>query len=296
MQKFRIFAFGSNLHQEDLERWFRQHRLPPPRIEQLRPAWCPDHEPVYHLYAAGRAGGVLDIRAADRGQLAPGGLFETDSETLRGLDRKEGTPFVYECRTVTVLTADGEEHEALTYQVHPRRQQARHIAPDGYYRTIVKLGLEELGHDATPMEQAAEGQPVTPSVTGLFVYGTLKTGECREHALAAYADGARQPAQIPGRLVHLGSYPGLLPPTRPEEQVHGEYVPLSQLPAALTVADEIEDFVAYGFPGNLYARRLVTTRLADGATRLAWTYYYLGDTSQALRVDGGRWSADSYGT
>lgn len=283
-----LFAFGSNLNLNDLESWFHRNDLTAPRILKTTPAWCPDYEPVYHYYSSGRQGGALDLREAP-GQLTPGALLQVDEDTLQAIDRKEGAGSYYQRHTVTVLTANGRKHQAITYLTLPERRRMEHVPPSEDYAKIVRLGQQVMGHDPLPVEQAALGQPITPVINALFVYGTLMQGECREHCLDSFGIKERNIGRVPGRLIDLGSYPGLCPATTPADWVWGEYVVFEDIQGALQRADGIEGFEGFAHPNNLYERRLIQVTLAEGRQQLAWVYFYHRPAKKAF-IESGHWN------
>lgn len=113
----------------------------------------------------------------------------------------------------------------------------------------------------------------------LFVYGTLKSGHCRDHMLggqrfvgtAVTADGYR--------LYDLGPYPGLVADAD-AGGVRGELYEVS--PGRLALID-----VEEGVPEGLYRRGPV--RLAGPSAWLAAeTYFFLGDI-RGFPDAGGVW-------
>ena len=111
----------------------------------------------------------------------------------------------------------------------------------------------------------------------LFVYGTLKRGDCRAHFL----DGQRfiGEATVEGfRLVDCGAYPGLVPG---EGVVRGEAYDVDS--AIWPTLDAVE-----GVDVGLYRRQIV--RLCDGSE--AQTYVYRGDAA-GLPDLGGVWTPRS---
>jgi gamma-glutamylcyclotransferase (GGCT)/AIG2-like uncharacterized protein YtfP len=109
-----------------------------------------------------------------------------------------------------------------------------------------------------------------PSITAIFVYGTLKRGQCREHCwphLPLRVEGAT----IRGRLLDLGPYPALV---EGDDLIAGEvwHLATEHMPHTLAVLDEVED-AAVGEVG-LYARRLVECRTPTGESVQAYAYYY----------------------
>ena len=109
-----------------------------------------------------------------------------------------------------------------------------------------------------------------PSITALFVYGTLQRGQCREQ-FWPHPPTRVESATVRGQLRDLGPYPALI---EGDALVGGEVWRLApeHVPRTLAVLDEVED-VAVGEAG-LYARRIVECRTGDGQTVRAYAYYY----------------------
>ena len=108
----------------------------------------------------------------------------------------------------------------------------------------------------------------------LFVYGTLRRG-ARNSRTDLLERGARLigAATIPGRLVDLGDYPGLLRPARPEDRVQGEVYRLER-PGLLQRIDEYEGCGRECATG--FRRVMAPAVLESGKTLRAWTYRYEG--------------------
>lgn len=105
-----------------------------------------------------------------------------------------------------------------------------------------------------------------------FVYGTLKRGECREHAWPCPPESVAE-ATTHGQLHDLGEYPAMVPG---EDLVVGELwtVPKSGLADTLRVLDSIEGYRP-GNDDNLYERRIVECLNNESQTQMAYTYFYL---------------------
>ena len=107
----------------------------------------------------------------------------------------------------------------------------------------------------------------------LFIYGTLMPGL----RLQAEMHGAERlgRARVPGRLVDVGRYPGLL---HGDGLVSGEVYRVSD--AQLARLDEVEDMVPGDRAASQYWRERVTVRDGALAGQQVWTYVY------NLPVDG----------
>lgn len=169
------------------------------------------------------------------------------------------------------MLLDGEVHTAVTY-VTQEKERAGFVPPTSDYLDVVAAGYAAHGIDSTALHAAARGDESADCIGAVFVYGTLKQGECRGDVIPA--SGPRRAGTIRGRLVDLGAFPGLL---GGDGVVHGEWVPVADGAAVLRVLDEIEGFRGY-LPEHesLYHRVVVTVTLGD-EQRTAWTYRLVGE-------------------
>ena len=108
----------------------------------------------------------------------------------------------------------------------------------------------------------------------LFVYGTLRRGARNSRAdLLEQGASLLGVASIPGRLVDLGDYPGLVRPARSEDRVQGEVYRIKR-PSLLQRIDEYEgcdDDSTTGF------RRVPAAAVLESGEKLrAWVYLYEG--------------------
>jgi gamma-glutamylcyclotransferase (GGCT)/AIG2-like uncharacterized protein YtfP len=105
----------------------------------------------------------------------------------------------------------------------------------------------------------------------VFVYGTLKTNQCRATCWPAAPISVRV-AWTHGRLYDLGPYPAL---ARGEDRVLGElwhFTP-TEMDTVFATLDRIE---GTNQPGetNEYNREIVIVHLEDGSQLSASTYFY----------------------
>lgn len=107
-------------------------------------------------------------------------------------------------------------------------------------------------------------------VNKIFVYGTLKQGECRASSWPRIPLQI-EPATTAGLIYDLGAYPAMIPGAG---IVLGEAwtIEPSGLAATLKVLDQIEGYADE--PDDLYVRRTITCTLLSGATVEAQTYFY----------------------
>lgn len=272
------FAYGSNLNAEDL---FRASGL---RLTAVSKAILSDYRLVFNYRSRSRNGGALSVELAD-GYAVTGVLFEVpDDDTLKRIDEKEGHPFCYERIGVTVLV-DGGLVKAWTYVTKEDRKEP-FVPPTAEYVSVVEQGYRAHGLDLAPLRAAAEAGDKACLVDGVFVYGTLLLGECRADVIEAA--GPRVDATTAGRLFDVADFPGLVDGAG---TVHGEYVRLAHVEAALRTLDEYEGFRGYAKADeSLYHRVIRLVETPDGS-KPAWTYRFARETRGLEEIPGGSWRA-----
>ena len=281
------FAYGSNLNQNDWERFCLMTSLDPTGLRRLGPAWLPDHEVSFCYRSLSRDGGALTIEER-KGAAIPGALFAADEGTWAILDLKES---VEDGRYIRVsahaLDDAGEEHACFTYQVTPEYRTANPILPSPEYHRLVGDGLRDLGLPTVQLDAAARGEAAPMMPSEMFLYGTLMLDECRWHHVEPHLAGPVRAATTSGELLHLGRYPGLVHGSA-ARLVRGELAPLRLDADLIDTFDEIEGFCGYGVEGSLYRRVVREVRAASGSG-FAWTYLYLGDDHGLPRIASGDW-------
>ena len=278
------FAYGSNLHLDDLARWCDEHGHVASAIGAPVPAWLPDHELVFHYRSKVRRGGAVDFRSKV-GTTVPGGLFDVADSAWSMLDAKEGLGRSYDRVAVRVLTDDGRAHEACTYQVRPERREG-HVRPTDEYLALVRQGVESLGHDAAYLDLAAAGAGIAPMPDALFLYGTLMRGQTRHELVQRYDPVSIEPATVGGRLLRVDWYPGLV--ADGAGRVTGELFRFRELDRVFAELDPYEDFEGYDALDSLYCRALAKAHSA-GESVLCWTYTYLGPRGGLPVIVSGDW-------
>lgn len=130
-------------------------------------------------------------------------------------------------------------------------------------------------------------------VSKLFCYGTLMQGECRHSSLLRWNPIHMEQGRVPGQLVNLGNYPGLLPPDSAGSEVSGELyafdTSISQWDQALACWDHIEGFHGISCASNHYMRLLTRVRVESGRDEIAWVYVYVGQRTGAKLIPGNSW-------
>jgi gamma-glutamylcyclotransferase (GGCT)/AIG2-like uncharacterized protein YtfP len=138
----------------------------------------------------------------------------------------------------------------------------------------------------------ADAARVSYPVRGIFCYGTLMRGEARFYFLSEGGLDRIVPAEMPGTLYHLGSYPGMTLDAR-GARVKGELAYPSDLENRLVCLDAVENFFGIGHPGNLYRRVVVPVDAGGGLVERAWIYLWTGDPTGHPVISSGDWRARS---
>lgn len=130
------------------------------------------------------------------------------------------------------------------------------------------------GDDAGPVPPAAHDE----SPRTLFVYGTLRQGECRAGALGDPDPTHIVAACVPGRLWHTrDDYPVWTPLAAAEAgtpgapRVRGELITWAATPPWERL-DAVEEFHGFGHDASLFLRTLVRATDDTGRDHWAWAY------------------------
>ena len=122
----------------------------------------------------------------------------------------------------------------------------------------------------------------------LFVYGTLMRA-----SRSPYAQLLRTRAQFvgegwtPGRLYHLGRYPGAVFSDEGVSRVHGELF-LLRNGTLLAALDAYEGCGGQGTKPDLFYRDVVEVHHTRGGTLRAWAYPFAGGVRGRLHIASGR--------
>lgn len=283
------FAYGSNLNGADWDRWCERNNFPTGLLEPVgHSVYLPDYRLSFSHYSSSRGGGALNVHP-EVGSVVQGQLFRVvDPRGWEALDRKEGAPFCYQRQTVQVLDTQRGCQTVQTY-IKPIEGQPEHYEPTEEYLSIVLEGMKKFFIPTVNVQQLVDpekyGQP--RPLDSLFVYGTLMRNEQRFFALGDQIYCALL-AEVPGNLYDLGSYPGLVNPSGPDEWVQGDFFRITNLATILPQLDWIEGFRGFGERGSLFSRRLVDVHVGDGKVRLAWVYVKEG-TPEGRLIRKGCW-------
>lgn len=129
----------------------------------------------------------------------------------------------------------------------------------------------------------------------LFVYGTLMASAPSEmgrtHRQLLQRSSTRLgPASVPGVLLDLGHYPGLIVDRRCGTSVHGEILRLENPVSVMKWLDEYEGISADPTTVPEYRRALECVDLDSGAVLQSWIYVYVGSVAGRPVIASGRWA------
>lgn len=283
------FAYGSNLNATDFHGWCAQSGFDPANLRPVKTALLPDHELRFSHFSNVRNGGVLNL-AQKHGSIVQGVVFEVCSEdTWKALDTKEGAPIVYERVPVIVIDDAGQSISAQTYRVPLQKAQA-HIPPNEDYLSIVKSGYERYGFDTGSLLDSAAGKSGSCELDSFFVYGTLMRGESRSALLPQFNITCALGAVCPGSLFEGPGYPRMSIDGIGDSRVHGEFVRVGDVEAAIRELDKVEGFMGFLSRFSLFRRTIVYCDVGSGRFRRAWAYISRVDNPEACeKIPSGDW-------
>jgi hypothetical protein len=147
-----VFAYGSNLADEDLRSWAERHGRPMPTMRPFGLGWLRDRALSYTRWSSRRKGGVLDV-VPSRGSAVDGMIFEATLEDMALLDAKEGVPTSY-VRTLGEVQVDGAAIPVAFYEV-PDSARAGPFPPTPEYVQAVTAGRRRYGLRCRSLEDPA---------------------------------------------------------------------------------------------------------------------------------------------
>ena len=281
------FAYGSNLNIEDLKRYEKRKN-----IEQSESFvnstkifdgifFLPDYELQFPVYSRTREGGVLDV-APNKGHAVAGKLFEVVNWKL--LDRKEGSPNFYKKIPITVIGENGKTIDAVTYVVNSDKEQ-KYQKPHENYVKVVSDGYKDFGIlEKYPWAHenliSASKNKQRQMIDRVFVYGTLREGNCRENSMNEISLGSKS-EKITAKMYNIGEFPAI---TLEKGEVSGEIHQIKNEHTSLQTLDNIEGF--YGYQNSsLYYRILI-----NSSQGICWTYVWNGETNSYPVIKSGNWN------
>lgn len=132
------FAYGSNMNSHDLEKWCVDHKV---KISLKNPkvACLKDFCLAFTHKSDRRNGGVADI-VRKKGETTWGVLFETNDESLKAIDIKEGVALgVYRQIEVEVFVEEKSVSNVITYEVIKKGS----YRPSRDYLDVILTGASE---------------------------------------------------------------------------------------------------------------------------------------------------------
>jgi gamma-glutamylcyclotransferase (GGCT)/AIG2-like uncharacterized protein YtfP len=109
----------------------------------------------------------------------------------------------------------------------------------------------------------------------LFVYGTLLSGAGHSmHAVLARDAVLIGEGFFNGRLYRVGTYPGAIPSSEPNDRVFGEVYRLRNVAEVLSRLDEYEGCGPAAVAPTEYVRKAEPVTLTNETTVEAWIYIY----------------------
>lgn len=139
-----VFAYGSNMHLADLERWLGSRPPPRGRILQAQAAHVEGYRLVFNYYSPRRRGGAANVEATPNQRL-PGVAVRLNDAGLAAMDDKEGHPHRYVREATRTVLASGSEVDAWIYVVRPEFTTAEPVLPTRHYRKLLVEGAVEFG-------------------------------------------------------------------------------------------------------------------------------------------------------
>lgn len=291
------FAYGSNLNLDDLSSWCLRRFGQDHTLKFAGEACLPDYELAFTRMSVNRGAGVLDIRECP-GSFVQGVLFQVTASDRRYLDRKEGaagasargsSPRSQAYRRTNLLAFDDMNRpiDIFTYEVVDKEA---FVAPSIEYLEVVSNGYQRFGLSTQPLLDAANNKPGACEPMGLFVYGTLKTGQKRHWALRNNVEFSIEAGTIGGTLYDLGDFPGLKASANHQQgRIEGEILISGELSNLILRADLIEGFYGLGAQSNLFDRVLASVETSTGERGRVWVYEFAGSIENAHRIVSGSW-------
>lgn len=138
----RYFAYGSNMDEEDLDRWCESRGFSLVKFLSVSPAKLDGYRLCFNYFSASRNGGVANIMESDEDHVF-GLLIEMEECDLETIRTKEGYPNFYTEISVDVQRLDGTVVQDIrTYKVVKSREEPSHQPPTkDYLRLIIRSAI-----------------------------------------------------------------------------------------------------------------------------------------------------------
>jgi hypothetical protein len=141
------FAYGSNLNQEDLNKWCRQRNRPLIDLKSKSPRTCilRDYRLDFNYYSPSRGGGAANIEPS-LGEHVEGVLFEMTSADMHTVNVKEGAPNFYREIHVSVTLKDSGKVDGVATYTACDNRKTHFTAPTDEYLKIMLDGAKAFGY------------------------------------------------------------------------------------------------------------------------------------------------------
>lgn len=141
----KYFAYGSNMHKEDLRRWCERGGYSPVTFLSEEVAVLKDWKLIFNYYSASRGGGAANI-VRSVGNEVWGLLVELSVEDYEKIYKKEGAPRCYKEIIVSVVTKDGKViDDVRTFRAVKERESRKHVAPTKEYLKLLIESAKNYG-------------------------------------------------------------------------------------------------------------------------------------------------------
>lgn len=134
-----VFAYGSNMHLPDLQRWLREQGYDHPGPSRVEVASVQGFDLAWNYRSASRGGGAANA-VPRAGRELRGLALEVDEALLLALDAKEGHPMRYdrgEAPACAELVSTGRSVAAWLYRVTPAFEAPHDVAPRRAYLDLI---------------------------------------------------------------------------------------------------------------------------------------------------------------
>lgn len=139
-----IFAYGSNMHLDDLRRWLRNNGHATDGIISVVRATLRGYQLVWNYYSTGRQGGAANIELSSGANL-PGVALEVTRSMREAIDEKEGCPRYYARESASLELDDGTAIIASIYVARAERCKETPQWPTRAYRDLMVEAAREHG-------------------------------------------------------------------------------------------------------------------------------------------------------
>ena len=139
------FAYGSNMHENDLKKWCEGHGRPSPEWTLLGVACLEGYQLSFNYHAASRNGGAANLMESPDHKVY-GLLFDMSrQEDLETIRKKEGHPDIYREVLVAVEWNGESISDVTTYKVVKAQERPGHQKPTTYYMDLILKSARKYG-------------------------------------------------------------------------------------------------------------------------------------------------------